>query len=517
MSGLLQQAHAHHVDGRLAKAEKLYKTVLRSDPDNVEALHLLGFLNYQSGRAAEALRYVAAALKRDARSVPILASHGMVLHALGRTEEALASYDDALTIAPGDADLRNKQGLARLELGRAQDALDSFDRALALDPRHPDALGNRGNALNALNRPQDALASYDALRRVAGDTAQVLTNRAHALRQLNRIEEALADLHRAVALDPDFAEAQFELGMVQLTLGQFDAGWAAYERRWDTGAFAKRRRDFRSPRWTGPQDLRGRTILLHAEQGFGDTIQFIRYAALLPPLGATVLIEAQPELASLIAQAGFEARVFARGDRLSPFDLHCPLMSLPSALRAIAPAIPADVPYLKTSATLAADWARRLPPRRPRVGVAWAGSRAHNNDANRSIALERFAALFALGDIQFVSLQRDASAADLALLRRFANVLHVGDNLGDFADTAAALSQLDCVISVDTAVAHLAGALAKPVTVLLPLAADFRWLRARADSPWYPTATLLRQSTRGDWDAVLEKACERLTALSRTL
>ena len=512
---LLQRAHAEHVEGRLAKAEKLYKAVLERDPDNVDALHLLGILTYQAGRPAEALRYLAAALKRHPRSAPMLASHGMALHALDRLEEALASYDAALLIAPGDADLYNRQGIARLNLGRPEQALESFARALALDPHHLEALGNRGNVLLKLDRLEDAIASYDAMRALGGDSARVLTNRAHALRKLDRPQDALADLQKAVSIAPDFAEAQFELGMVQLTFGQFDAGWVAYEKRWDTGKFGKHRRDFRSPRWTGRQDLRGRTILLHAEQGFGDAIQFVRYAALLPPLGATVLLEVQPELVGLIADAGFAASVFARGDKLSPFDLHCPLMSLPLACRAITTAIPAAVPYLGFSNALAAQWAKRLSSQGLRVGVAWAGNSTHNNDANRSIALARFASLFALADAQFVSLQREMSAEDHALLRRFGNVDDVGDGLRDFADTAALISQLDCIVSVDTAVAHLAGALAKPVLMLLPMAADFRWLRARNDSPWYPTATLFRQPRRGDWDSVIEEVRAHIEALRR--
>jgi tetratricopeptide (TPR) repeat protein len=513
LARLLQQAHALHAAGDLPKAEKLYKTILARDPGQFDALHLLGIIKYQNGKPAEALRYLAAALKRNAGSAEVLASQGLALHALGRCADACASYAAALAITPDDADLLNKHGVALLGLGRPQDALVSFDRALALDPRHAEALGNRGNALIKLNRPDEALASYDAMRVIAGDSARLLTNRAHALRRLDRLDAALADLQKAVAIDDDFAEAQFELGLVELARGNFAAGWTAYERRWATQAFAVHRRDFKSPRWTGAEPLQGRIILLHAEQGFGDTIQFVRYVTLVRQLGATVLLEVQPELKTLIEAAGLGARVIGRGDKLSAFDLHCPLLSLPLACRTFNVDGPAAVPYLKAPEARVAQWASRIAPAQLRIGVAWAGRRTHENDANRSIALSRLAPLFAATGVAFVSLQRDLGDEDRALLRSFGNVLDAGDALHDFIDTAAAIAALDAVVSIDSAVAHLAGALAKPVLVMLPRAADFRWLRERTDSIWYPSAKLFRQPTRGDWDGVIADVCAHVAAL----
>jgi Tfp pilus assembly protein PilF len=469
-------------------------------------------LNHQCGRPARALRFLAAALKRDARSAEALSNYGLVLHALGRTEEALTSYKAGLAIEPDNADLLNKHGIALLDLGRPQEALTSLARALAHDPAHVEALGNRGNALLKLNRPDQAISSYDAVSRIEGWSARLLTNRAHALRRLDRPEEALADLHKAVALDPSYAAAQFELGMVQLTLGDYD-GWTAYERRWATEAFAPHRRDFKSPLWTGEQSLNGRTILLHGEQGFGDTIQFVRYVAKVASLGATVILEVQPELAALMAEVEGAARVIARGEKLAAFDLHCPLMSLPRACKTNAASIPTDVPYIKVPAIHTAKWAGRLPAGKPLVGFCWEGRRSHHNDANRSIALARFAPAFEITDVRFVSLQRYPSADDRALLRGHRNVLDVGDVLQDFVDTAALILQLDFVVSVDTAVAHLAGALAMPMAVLLPFAADFRWQRTRKDCPWYPNARLFRQPRFDDWEGAIEQVRVPLTRL----
>ncbi len=514
---LLRKAHAAHIEGAFAQAEKLYKAILRHDPDNFDALHLMGFLNHQRGRQVEALLFLAAALKRNAQSVEAHLNYGLALQALDRAEDALASYGNAVAIEPDNADLLNKYGAALLGLGRPQEALAILDRALIWDPDKIELLGNRGNALIKLNRPDEAIISYDNARGVGGDSAQLLTNRAHALRRLNRPEEALADLRTAVALDPNYAEAQFELGMVLLTLGEFEEGWAAYEWRWATGAFSAHRRYFKSPLWTGEQSLNGRTVLLHGEQGLGDTIQFVRYAAHVARLGAAVVLEVQPELVALIAKIEGAAHVIARGEKLIPFDFHCPLMSLPFACKTKMTSIPADVPYLKISETQASNWAKRLRTKKPLVGVAWAGQRSHNNDVNRSMGLSSFAPLFDLADVQFVSLQHDPSTNDRGLLRSHCNVLDVDKDLRSLVDTAALISQLDCVISVDTAVAHLAGALAKPTIVLLPFAADFRWLCGRDDSPWYPTARLFRQSQFGRWENVIEQVRAHLVNLRRVM
>jgi len=508
---LLHRAHTAHVDGAFAQAEKFYKLILERDPDNFDVLHCLGMLHYQKGRLAQARRFLSAALKLNARSAEALSNYGLVLHALGHTEEALRSYRAALAIEPETADLLNKRAIALLDLDRPTEALRDLDRALALSPTHVEALGNRGNALVKLNRPVEAIYSYDAVGRIEGDSARLLTNRAHALRRLDRLEEAVADLRKAVALNPNYPEARFELGMAQLTLGNYNDGWTAYEWRWATAAFAPHRRDFKLPLWTGDQSLDGRTILLHGEQGLGDTIQFVRYATHVARLGAVVLLEVQPELVALLAEMEGAVRVFARGEKLPPFDFHCPLMSLPHILKTDAVNIPASVPYINVPKALVEKWKRRLPTENPLIGFCWAGRRSHRNDSNRSIALARFAPLFAIKNASFVSLQRDRSVEDRAFLQGYSNVFDIGDDLHDFIDTAALISQLDLVVSVDTAVAHLAGAIAKALVVLLPFAADFRWLRVRDDCPWYPTARLFRQPRFEDWESVIEEVCAHLT------
>ena len=505
LSRVADQALAAHRDGDFAEADRLYRAVLQRDAGNFDVLHLAGSVNHELGRLGEALRFLTAAVQRNGRSAAALSDLGLVQHSLERYADALASHDAALAIEPDNSVVINRRAVTLLRLDRPDEALAELERLLAADPGHIEALGNRGNVLVRLNRPAGAIASYDTALRLAGDNAQLLTNRAHALRRLDRVDEAAADLLRAIALAPQFAPAHFELGMAQLALGDFAAGWAEYEWRWKSAAFAPHRRPFMSPLWTGEQTLAGKTILLHGEQGLGDTIQFVRYVPLVARRGATVILEVQPELASLLAGAEGAAQVIARGRKLPRFDLHCPLMSLPRAFATTAESVPAPLPSLRVCAAHAERWAQRLPPQGPLIGIAWAGRRTHHNDQNRSLPLACLAPLLRDAGARFVSLQRDLRPGDDAILRDSPNVLDLGGVPEDLAETAALIARLDAVISVDTAVAHLAGALGKPLFLLLPFAADFRWLRGRDDTAWYPTARLLRQPAFGDWDGVVAR------------
>ncbi len=515
LSRLQRQAVISFQQGDLARAEKLCAGILEYRPEDFEALHLLGILNFQQQRMVEALRLLTAALLVNAGSPEAMSNLGLALHATGRYDEAISHFRHALQLAPDHPEILYNLANAKLELGQAADALTNYDAALAAAPGHVGAQVNRGNALLRLNDPVRAIASYDAALASMPSHPQILTNRGHALRRLDRPAEALADFTAAMTSAPEFAEARFEAAMTYLTLGDFDAGWNEYEWRWKTGAFARQRRSLPAPLWLGNEPVAGKTILLHAEQGFGDTIQFIRYAPLLAGRGATVICEVQPELRPLLSGiAG--AAIIAAGEPLPAFDLHCPLLSLPLACRTQLATIPADVPYLAAPAERLAYWRERLPPDGPRVGFVWSGSPSHKNDANRSIPLTRLASLFDNPPVRCFSLQTELRGADREVLRGLPNLVHLGDELRDFGDTAAATALLDVVVTVDTAVAHLAGALGKPTVILLPYAADFRWLRDRSDTPWYPTANLIRQPAFGDWDSVVARLRNELRQVSES-
>jgi tetratricopeptide (TPR) repeat protein len=371
-----------------------------------------------------------------------------------------------------------------VELGRFDEALDSYERALILAPERPELLINKG----------------------------------HVLADQHRFELALTSYSQAAAVGTMRPEAKWCESLVQLRLGQFAEGWRGFEWRWQQASWAPQRRAFGQPLWLGKEPLAGRTILLHAEQGFGDTLQFVRYAKLVSRLAPVVLLEVQSPLKSLLSNVDGVAGTYARGEPLPAFDLHCPLMSLPFAFGTTLESIPAEVPYLRAPADRCARWRSRLSEKRSlRVGIAWAGSVLHKNNHQRSIAYDRFAALLATSGVEFVSMQKEVAPRDAAALHAHANVIHLGDELQDFADTAAVVSLLDLVVSADTATVHLAGALGRPVWVLLPFASDFRWLLEREDSPWYPTARLFRQPRLGDWDSVLARVQEELGRLALSL
>lgn len=509
LSRMQRQAYDFFQRGEFDKTMRLCAGILEHRPEDFDALHLLGLLNYQRHRMVEALHFLSAALKVNSGSSDAMSNLGLALDATGRCEEAISSFRHALQLAPDHPEILFNLGNVYLKLGRIAEAVASYEDVLANEPTHVGTLVNRGNALLRLNRPGEAIASYDHALALVPGHPQILTNRGHARRRLDRPVEALADFSAALAAAPQFAEAHFEAAMTHLSLGDFAAGWKEYEWRWKTDAFAGQRRQYQAPRWLGGESISGKTVLLHAEQGFGDTIQFIRYAPLLARRGVKVVCEVQPELQPLLSQlAGIE--VIACGEPLPAFDLHCPLLSLPLAFGTQPATIPAEIPYLAASAERCEYWRQRLPADRSRAGFVWSGSPSHKNDSSRSIPLARLAAWFATPPLQCISLQNELRDADREVLQGLPNLIHLGDDVRDFADTAAIISLLDVVVSVDTAVAHLAGAMGRPVVILLPLAADFRWMRDRDDSAWYPTARLLRQPAFGDWDRVIARLPDEL-------
>jgi tetratricopeptide (TPR) repeat protein len=513
LSRLQRQAFSCFQQGDLDRAERLCAAILEYRHEDFAALHLLGMLNFQRQRMVEAVRFLAAALRVNASSPDAMSNLGLALHATGRYDEAISNFRGALQLAPDHPEILYNLANAHLELGQLAEALSSYDAVLAGAPGHVGALVNRGNARLRLNDPVNAMASYDTALTAMPGHPQILTNRGHALRRLDRPAEALADFNAAMTAAPEFPEAHFEAAMTHLTLGDFDAGWKEYEWRWKTGAFVRQRRSLPAPLWLGNEPVGGKTILLHAEQGFGDTIQFVRYAPLLAGRGARVICEVQPELRPLLSGIS-GAAVIAAGESLPAFDLHCPLLSLPLAFRTQLESIPAAVPYLAAPADRLVHWRERLPPDGPRVGFVWSGSPSHKNDSNRSIPLARLAPLFDSPPVRCFSLQTELRGADREVLRGLSKLVHLGDELRDFADTAAIVALLDVVVTVDTAVAHLAGALGKPVVILLPYAADFRWMRDRAGTPWYPTANLIRQPAFGDWDSVVAHLRNELRQVS---
>ncbi len=445
---------------------------------------------------------------------------GNALLGLERHEQAAHAYREALARKPDDIDARRNSAAALRALGRYDEALADYDAALALTGPHAELHYNRALALQQLGRYDEALASHAAAAAAPANVAQALFTRAVARQHLGDYDAALADYADACGRDPHHGAARRSEAFCRLLMGDFDAGWRQHEARWDAADVMLHRRHADRPLWTGDEPLAGRTLLLHAEQGYGDTLQFCRYASLAHDRGATVIVEAPAALGELLGTLRGVSRIVTEGQPAPAFDLQCPLMSLPYAFRTTLDTVPADVPYLRADARRRAAWVQRLdaisPRGRLRVGLAWSGNPRHANDENRSMPFAALAPLVGFGalDATFVSLQPQVRARDADEFAA-SGVPSFADALTDFAETAALVDALDLVISVDTSVAHLAGALARPLWVLLPRVPDWRWLLERDDCPWYPSATLFRQTRPGDWPAVVARLADALAALPR--
>jgi tetratricopeptide (TPR) repeat protein len=528
----LQEAVALQQQGRLREAEKLYARVLKAEPDNFDALQLLGLIKAQAGQIGEAFRLISAALRINPHAPDVLINFANVLHALKRDQEALDCLDKALSHKPGDPDALLNRGNALVTLSRPEEAIACFDDVLARDPRqaeallsrgtalaslgrperaladfdaalalgHPNAHYNRGNALFELGRYPEAVAAFDRALSLAPDNPQAWNNRGNTLTALKRHQDAIENFDKALALQKDHAGAHFNRALALLVLGDWPRGFAEYEWRWKRGGMTDTRRGYGKPLWLGEFPLARKTILLHAEQGLGDTIQFARYAPLLTRAGATVVLEVQPELKSLLGRLEGVASCHGRGEKLPAFDVHCPLGSLPLAFKTEPANVPAEIPYLRADEGRLSKWRPRieaLPGKR--VALAWAGNASHANDRNRSIDLKLLEPLLALEGVSFLSIQRELRENDAGILSRHPNVTQLGGELADMDDTAAVTALADLTISVDTSVVHLAGSLGRPLWVMLPFAPDWRWTLNGERTPWYPQARLFRQAALADW------------------
>jgi tetratricopeptide (TPR) repeat protein len=510
----IEQALASQQSGQLAGAERMLRGILAVEPGHFDAQHLLGLICHQQGRDVEALQLVSALLRTAPGSAELLNNCGLIHTALTQHQQALACFEEVLALnAHNLAALKNRAGALK-RLRRFDDALAAYEAVLAHDAGDIDALNECGGLLTSLNRPEEALACYERALAVAPGVAELQINKGTALVALNRHRDAFESFAAAIAIDPQRAEAHYNQSLVRLRLGDFKSGWPQYEWRWKKFVGGGQGRFSGAPLWLGETPLKDKTILLLAEQGLGDTIHFMRYVPLVAALGARVVLGVQAPLKAMAATVPGAALVAGEGEPLPPVDCHCPLMSLPLAFKTDLGTVPANIPYLQAPIDRLNTWRGRMPANgRLRVGLCWAGSAAHLNDRNRSIALERFATLLTVPGLDFVSVQKEAGEAERALLRA-SGVVQLGPDCTDFTDTAAVLSMLDLLVSVDTSVAHLAGAMGKAVALLLPFAPDFRWLLDRTDSPWYPTMRLYRQPAIGDWETPLQRLRQELSAVA---
>jgi tetratricopeptide (TPR) repeat protein len=508
-SQALKQAMEFARQGRLREAAELGRRILAAAPDHFDTLHLLSEISQRAGNHAQAVTFGRKALNQRPGSTEAMLTLGAALAALGRTDEAIARYAKALAVDPRHVGALNNLGLALAAQAQAAAAIALFQRALAIEPQCVAALVNLGTVLHAEWRFEEAAACFLKALAIEPNRAESENNLGNSLLALHRTTAAIEHFQRAQALAPSFAMAHCNEATAHLMAGDYSAGWAKYEWRWSVGEYRLRRWEGVQPLWRGDADISGKTIFLTAEQGYGDTIQFARYAPLVAERGARVLLAVPPALVSLMKTLG-GAEICAEGADPPAFDFHCPLMSLPLAFGTELATVPNRVAYLRPDPEKATMWRRRfedLPGRR--VGLAWSGSALkslspmQSIDRRRSVALAKLAPLAEVPGASYVSLQLGGAAVETRAPPPGLVVHDWTGDLHDFSDTAALIAGLDLVISVDTAVAHLAGALGKPVWLLNRYDTCWRWLLDRDDSPWYPTLRQFRQPAPGDWDAVI--------------
>ena len=547
----LQPAIEHHRAGRLADAETVYRAAVERNPRDARALHLLGMLLIQSRRPAEAMQLLQRAALIAPHVPDVHFALGEALRLTGSYADAEAAYRKSLSIRPLFPPAHNMLGVALVQQGKIESAVLAWQRAIQLKADFPEAHANLGaalaqqekysdaavvlrravqlrptfapahnnlaNVLNELEETDEAVKEWQAAIDLAPNYFDALTNLGKTLQLRGEHARSLELLERAVPIKPDDPDARFLRGLCLLAAGDFQRGFADYHYRLACKEFQLHGRKFDRPAWNG-EDVAGKTFLIHTEQGLGDTIQFIRYAPLLAERGAKVVVECPPDLADLLRTVRGVEQVIPRPHALPPFDLHAAVLDLPRLFGTTLEAVPADVPYVSADANRIAAWLDVLQSDPPgnRIGLVWSGNPKHANDRNRSIPLREFEPFALLTHLNFFNLQKGPAAGQMGDSTLKLKLIDHSARLHDFADTAALISQLDLVITVDTSVAHLAGALGKPVWVLLPKVPEWRWMLDRPDSPWYPTMRLWRQTAAGDWTSLVRRVAAELHAWSPT-
>jgi tetratricopeptide (TPR) repeat protein len=540
---LLQAAISRQAAGDMAQADALYDRAVRLNRRNEEALHRWALVKQAIGQHNAALDLLNRVIQLNSTAATAYCHRGYVLQDMGRRREAAKSLERAVQLKPEYIDALIALGAVQGDLGAFEAACATLDRALVLDPRAREAVLNKGALFESQGLLKKAIAAFDAgLQTLPADAemlhrkinclhrlgeleaaldvchvqlaarpgeARALTSMANTLRALGRVAEALAYHGQAMASASVRPDDLMDTAMCHLAAGNLLTGFRLYESRWKTDRCAFKLDAHHQPLWQGERDIAGRTVFVWSDEGMGDTVQFVRFVSQLATRGARVVLEAQPALVPLMSGAVGVAEILTQGTRLPHYDLCCPIMSLPLACQTTLDTIPQVVPYLHADAMPRARWRERLATldkatHTLKVGLCWAGSQQLALDRRRSIAPGELAPLDSLSGVSFVSLQKDRNETGWAALQDWTSELH------DFADTAALISELDLVISVDTAVAHVAGALGRPIWLLTRYDACWRWLTDRDDSPWYPTMRLFRQPRLNDWQSVVSRVCASL-------
>jgi len=495
--------------GNDAEAIKSYNNALALQPNYPEVLNDLGVIFQNQGKMAEAAMCFSRAIAEKPDYSLAFNNFGYLYFTSGNLDNAEKLYSQALVLKPDYPDALNNLGTVYNRRGAIEESISCYKKALAIQPNYPNALSNLGTVYHDMGAFDKSIPLYRKALFLQPNHPEALNNLGNALEAIGKLSEAINSYTQAIVLKENCPEYNKNLAMALLAAGQFDEGWKKYEWRWKTSQFDNVFKDATKPRWNG-KDAQGRTLLIRAEQGFGDTLQFCRYAPLAAMRGLRVILEVQSPLVNIMKSLPGIEQVIAQGNALPDFDFYCPMMSLPAAFNTTLETIPCSVPYLGVNGESVEKWRDRLQDdagKMLKVGLVWSGKpRAQSPDLiavdrRRSMSPELLAPLINVSGIKYYSLQKTGQSAP----REFGFIDYM-DECSDFSDTAALIANLDLVISVDTAVAHLAGALGKPVWILNRFDSCWRWFKEREDSPWYPTLRLIRQPEPGDWKSVILRA-----------
>ncbi len=539
---LIQEAMALHQGGQLQEAEVIYRDILAKEPNNPDALHLLGLIAYQVGNNEVAIELIEKAIEANPTVPDFYNNCGEAYRALGNNELSLKCYKQALEIKPDFAEAYNNMGNALNVMDRNEEATTCFEEAISIRPEFFQAYYNLGNSLQEggnleqavshyqsaisvypsyteahnnigialleLGKHEEAITHYQEAISLNPDYSEANNNLGIALQEIGKHKEAIAHYQKAISLNPGYAEAHFNLSCLYLLLGNFEKGWEEYEWRLKLKSNIEHARSITQPQWDG-RPLNGKTILIHAEQGLGDTIQFIRYIPMIAKAGGNIVVECDAKLSHLFS--GYEdiTRFIGSGDALPDFDTHASLLSLPNIFKTNLNSTPTDINYIYINDNLVESWKNKLSPlKKQKIGICWQGSVDNRKDHSRSIPLKYFSDILNIPEISFVSLQKGYGQDQILsenYTDKIADFSSEMDTHKKFVDTCAIIENLDLVIGVDTATIHLAGAMGKPVWVLLPYSPDWRWMLNTNDTSWYPTMRLFRQQEPGNWAAVMDE------------
>lgn len=546
---IFQQAFSYHQNGNLQDAEIIYRHILNQDNTHTGANTMLGSLLIQTDRNIEGIKLLEISLSKDSKQFFGHNFLGVGYFNINQNEKAFSSLKKAIKLKPNYVDAHFNLGKVQKALFKYQDAIISYSNCIAFDINYLNAYINRANiylenikdsnkalfdyqkalelspnsfilffnyakALHDLNRLDEALINYDRAIELKPDYTDAHVNRGNVLKDLLRFDEALNGYDRAIELKPDYAEVISNKSHLKLLLGEFKEGWQLYESRKDKEKIKIHYPKYPVPLWLGDQSIEGKRLLVHSEQGLGDSIQFFRYLPMLHSFKPKeIIFTVEKSLITILSSIDNDITFIEKNNPLPSFDYYCPLMSLPLAFKTNIETIPAHIPYLKVDDYKNNYWQDKLGRKtKPRIGLVWSGSAAFINDQNRSLKLKQLFPLLEL-PFEFHSLQKDIRDCDEESLKKCKNLFQYQNELHDFSDTAALMNQMDLIISSCTSVAHLAGALGQQVWVMLQFIPDYRWLLNRDDSPWYPTAQLFRQNQRGDWNSVFQKLISELKSL----